>query len=274
MATHSSILAWKIPWAEEPGGLQSIGPQRVWPSDLAHTCTQYYIISWWEGQMQGNQYMEIETRSQMITKYDILFSVPHSLSRHLQAFPIFINSTVLPSHLLTSDIWHHLLPRKPNLRKVTSPVIIQKFKKEDNVSEKQYMYMYMLSRVWLFATLWTVAYQAPLSLRFPRQEYWSGLPIFFSKIITEVSLYVVLDEKAVFFVRKKKAYFIWLLYIHQRLDNMIYLTHAGVHTIYVKEKNKTFNLGTYFSKFLSFFGQFCQGCLFKWNLIDLNGNQS
>ena len=27
MATHSSILAWKIPWAEEPGGLQSIGLQ-------------------------------------------------------------------------------------------------------------------------------------------------------------------------------------------------------------------------------------------------------
>ena len=29
MATHSSILAWKIPWTEEPGGLQSKGPQRV-----------------------------------------------------------------------------------------------------------------------------------------------------------------------------------------------------------------------------------------------------
>ena len=29
MATHSSILAWKIPWAEEPGGLQSTGSQRV-----------------------------------------------------------------------------------------------------------------------------------------------------------------------------------------------------------------------------------------------------
>ena len=27
MATHSSILAWEIPWAEEPGGLQSMGPQ-------------------------------------------------------------------------------------------------------------------------------------------------------------------------------------------------------------------------------------------------------
>ena len=29
MATHSSILAWRIPWTEEPGGLQSIGTQRV-----------------------------------------------------------------------------------------------------------------------------------------------------------------------------------------------------------------------------------------------------
>ena len=29
MATHSSILAWKIPWTEEPGWLQSMGSQRV-----------------------------------------------------------------------------------------------------------------------------------------------------------------------------------------------------------------------------------------------------
>ena len=29
MATHSSILAWRIPWIEEPGGLQSMGLQRV-----------------------------------------------------------------------------------------------------------------------------------------------------------------------------------------------------------------------------------------------------
>ena len=29
MATHSSILAWRIPWTEEPGGLQSLGSQRV-----------------------------------------------------------------------------------------------------------------------------------------------------------------------------------------------------------------------------------------------------
>ena len=29
MATHPSTLAWKIPWTEEPGGLQSMGSQRV-----------------------------------------------------------------------------------------------------------------------------------------------------------------------------------------------------------------------------------------------------
>ena len=29
MAIHSSIIAWKIPWTEDPGGLQSIGSQRV-----------------------------------------------------------------------------------------------------------------------------------------------------------------------------------------------------------------------------------------------------
>ena len=39
MVTHSSILAWRIPWTEEPGGLQSIGSRRIrynW-SDLANT---------------------------------------------------------------------------------------------------------------------------------------------------------------------------------------------------------------------------------------------
>ena len=35
MATHSSILAWKIPWTEEPGGLQAMGSRRV-GHNLAH----------------------------------------------------------------------------------------------------------------------------------------------------------------------------------------------------------------------------------------------
>ena len=42
MATHSSILAWKIPWMEEPGRLQSMGSQRVrhnWVTSLYPTIT-------------------------------------------------------------------------------------------------------------------------------------------------------------------------------------------------------------------------------------------
>ena len=38
MATHSSILAWRIPWTEEPGGLQFMGLQRVghdWATSLS-----------------------------------------------------------------------------------------------------------------------------------------------------------------------------------------------------------------------------------------------
>ena len=40
MAAHSSILAWKIPWTEEAGGLQSMGSQRIrldWMTEHTHT---------------------------------------------------------------------------------------------------------------------------------------------------------------------------------------------------------------------------------------------
>ena len=45
MATHSSILAWRIPWTEEPGGLQTMGSQRVghnWAH--MHTCRKTTLV--------------------------------------------------------------------------------------------------------------------------------------------------------------------------------------------------------------------------------------
>ena len=47
MATHSSILAWRIPWTEESGGLQSLGSQRV-RQDLAteHARVPKWIITY------------------------------------------------------------------------------------------------------------------------------------------------------------------------------------------------------------------------------------
>ena len=44
MATHSSIFAWKIPWTEEPGGLQSMGSQRVRQKWATNILTFYFRI--------------------------------------------------------------------------------------------------------------------------------------------------------------------------------------------------------------------------------------
>ena len=47
MATHSSILAWKIPWMEERGRLQSVGSQRVrhdWATLLSLSCSQFHFL--------------------------------------------------------------------------------------------------------------------------------------------------------------------------------------------------------------------------------------
>ena len=45
MATHSNILAWRIPWTEESGGLQSIGSQRV---RRGHSIFKIFHFSlWW-----------------------------------------------------------------------------------------------------------------------------------------------------------------------------------------------------------------------------------
>ena len=58
MATHSSILAWRIPWTEEPGGLQSMGWQKV-RQDRARTYVASVSLvshavgwgAWWAGQL-------------------------------------------------------------------------------------------------------------------------------------------------------------------------------------------------------------------------------
>ena len=43
MATHSIILAWEIPWTEEPGGLQSMGSQELDMTEYTHTHAHTHI---------------------------------------------------------------------------------------------------------------------------------------------------------------------------------------------------------------------------------------
>ena len=49
MATHASIFAWKIPWAEELGGLESMGSQRVVHDS---TCTSTILLKVTNGQLE------------------------------------------------------------------------------------------------------------------------------------------------------------------------------------------------------------------------------
>ena len=63
MATHSSILAWRIPWTEEPGRLQSMGSQRV-GHNLA--TLQLYSNGDWMSLLRSN----IHTPTRICTKVD------------------------------------------------------------------------------------------------------------------------------------------------------------------------------------------------------------
>ena len=79
MATHSSVLAWKIPWTEEPGGLQSMGSQRV-RYDCAYMHTSI-----------------LRNRNDMKKSYNFTES---NTGRQLKRIPIFINRKMQYSILM------------------------------------------------------------------------------------------------------------------------------------------------------------------------------
>ena len=62
MATHSSILAWRIPWTEEPGGLQSMGSQRVGRDWVTEHATHWLLWSSVDSRLQDPQLTIIRLR--------------------------------------------------------------------------------------------------------------------------------------------------------------------------------------------------------------------
>ena len=79
VATHSSILAWRIPWTEEPGRLQSMGSQRV-GHDLATKQQQAYSITlppnvWKNGKPDFKKKTKMKWKQQPIT--DLESDPPH-----------------------------------------------------------------------------------------------------------------------------------------------------------------------------------------------------
>ena len=106
MATYSSILAWRIPWTEEPGGLQSMGSQRVrhdWATNI--TLLIHYIYNYLHG-----VYIAFSSVAQ---SYLILcephrlhsmpgFPVHHQLLELAKTHVHWVGDAIQPSHSLSS----------------------------------------------------------------------------------------------------------------------------------------------------------------------------
>ena len=119
MATHSSILAWKIPWTEDPGGLQSMELQRVRPSwsDGARTCTQQGKVA------QNHVSYNVSDGNQWKGAHDKLLKIVLNF--------FFLLSYVLPSAkcpslsylcIRTGSVAWHLICT-PDLRRISIPTI-------------------------------------------------------------------------------------------------------------------------------------------------------
>ena len=137
MTTHSSILAGKIPWTEEPGGLQSMGSQRVrhnWATILIHSGTH-------------TQYLKV-----LISTYLSIFI----LKTYQAPDPAAIGC------YMQCGLWPPLWPW---------PLCM-----ETLFTFSAFM-LICFSHIQFCETLWTISYQAPLPMGFSRQEYWSGVPL-------------------------------------------------------------------------------------------------
>ena len=77
MAPHSSILAWRIPWTEEPGGLQSIGPKALDTTDATHHSTHSTNTVLYSKLEIGKEWQKV----QLMVENSLIFQVTRT-SRH------------------------------------------------------------------------------------------------------------------------------------------------------------------------------------------------
>ena len=156
MATHSSTLDWKIPWTEQPCRLQSMRSQRVghdWATSLQ--TLKGKRTSWLDLLMDDNARFRHEKKCSYLaaTAAKLLQSCP-TLCYPIDGSP----------------------PGSP-IPGILQARILEWIAISFSNSWKWKVKVKSLSRVRLLVTPWTAAYQAPPSMGFSRQEYWSGVPL-------------------------------------------------------------------------------------------------
>ena len=155
MATLSSVLAWRTPGMGEPGGLPSMGLHRVghnW-SDLAAAAAGTYLL------FKSNSLR----CSFIFCRLSSIYAAA-AAAKSLQSCPTLCNPI---------DGTPPGFPVLGILQARTLEWVAISFSNACKWKVKGKS----LSGVWLLATPWTAAYQAPLSMGFSRQEYWSGVPL-------------------------------------------------------------------------------------------------
>ena len=146
MAPHSSTLAWKIPWTEEPGRLQSMGSHRVghnWATSLS-----LFTFMHWRRKWQPTPVFFLTLQ------YCIGFAI-YQHESIIGICPLPLKSP-FTSHIIHPYVKKEMLDK--NVKITLLLLLLSRF-----------------SHVWLCATPETAAHQAFPSLGFPRQEHWSGL---------------------------------------------------------------------------------------------------
>ena len=93
MATHSSILAWRIPWTEEPGGLQSLGTQSRTQLKRLGTHTRFLMLAILSG-----------VRGYLIVKPQRILSCQHPQQHLVMSQPEDFMFMSLVSVLTSSDL--------------------------------------------------------------------------------------------------------------------------------------------------------------------------
>ena len=170
MAPHSSTLAWKIPWTEEPGRLQSMGSLRVehdWAASIS--CIG-------EGNGNSLQFSCLENPRDGGAWWAAINGVTQSRTRLKR---------LSSSSSRATKQQHYLFPELSALISLRM-LLIELVLLEDGITKwvaisfsdarKWKVKVKSLHCVWLFATPWTAAHQAPLPMGFSRQEHWSGVP--------------------------------------------------------------------------------------------------
>ena len=120
MATHSSILTWRIPWTEEPGGRQSMGSQTV-GHDWAANTTYIYPLP-----LEPSSHHPTPSNSSRSSESTRLSSLYHTVTSPLAIYNYFTYGNVHVSVLLSQSS-HPLLPLCPQVHSLHQPNVLYLF---------------------------------------------------------------------------------------------------------------------------------------------------